>query len=312
VILVNGTPVPEDKATVPALDAGFLYGETVFTTVGIVDRTPLFLDRHIARLARMASEAGIASCPGVDALAAGVRTMIGIHDPPPRLLRITVTPGSLSAAAIDRRPETPGAWYVFPIFRPDPDPGLYDAGVPVELGPPLALPAGDPRSRLKTGNLFLSRWLRLRKRPECAEILLSGRSGRIVEGTVSNVFFVEDSGTVLTPPESWGVLPGVIRAVVLETLGEAGRSVRFGAPTRRSLEGIREIVLTNSFIGALPVSRILPPEGDSAGSEPVWSLATAPELSRTLKAALDRKIRSEREAWRNTHPAGLQVRKSPD
>lgn len=311
-ILVNGTPTPEDKAIVSALDAGFLYGETVFTTVGIVDRTPLFLDRHIGRIIRMSSEAGIASCPGPEALAAGVTRMIEIHDPPPRLLRITVTPGPLPAAAIDQKPKTPGAWYVFPVFRPDPAPALYEAGVTVELGPSLALPGGDPRSRLKTGNLFLSRWLRSRKRPESAEILLSGRTGRIVEGTVSNVFFVEDSGSVLTPPESWGVLPGVIRAVVLEILGETGRSVRFGAPTRRSLGGIREILLTNSFFGACPVSRVLPPADVPAESEPIWTLSSPPELSRSLKAALDVRIRSEREAWRNTLRSRLQDRKSPD
>lgn len=315
-ILVNGTPVPPENATVRALDAGFLYGETVFTTVGIVERTPVFLDRHIERLARMADALGIASCPGPEVLRLGVKRMIDIHDPVPRLLRITVTPGPLSAATIDRKPEAPGSWYVFPVFRSDPDPAVYESGVDVDLGPPLALPALDPRSHLKTGNLLLSRWLRSRKRPSSVDVLLSGRSGRLLEGTVSNVFFVETSGAVMTPPESWGVLPGIVRSVVLEFLGRNETTVRFDSPTRRTLSGIREIFLTNSFLGVMPVSRLLSPEDARGRESPVWVASDLPEVSRSLRKELDGRIRREIEAWPQILPvpnsARLQERKSPD
>ncbi len=315
-ILVNGTPVLPENATVRALDAGFLYGETVFTTVGIVNRTPVFLDRHIERLARMAEALGIASCPGPETLRLGVKRMIDIHDPVPRLLRITVTPGPLSAATIDRTPEAPGSWYVFPVFRSDPDPAVYETGVDVDLGPPLALPALDPRSHLKTGNLLLSRWLRSRKRPSSVDILLSGRAGRLLEGTVSNVFFVENSGTIMTPPESWGVLPGIVRSVVLEILGQDKTAFRFDSPTRKALSDVREIFLTNSYLGVMPVSRLLNSVDGRKRESIAWTASVQPEVSRLLRKELAGRIRKEIEAWQEIlpvpNPARLQERKSPD
>jgi 4-amino-4-deoxychorismate lyase len=88
--------------------------------------------------------------------------------------------------------------------------------------------------------------------PAIAEALLFSSSGKLVSGTMSNVFIVDGSG-LRTPRMDLCGVAGVMRRVVL---GEAARA---GIPTSESvldandLCGANEIFLTNARIGIWPV-----------------------------------------------------------
>ena len=84
--------------------------------------------------------------------------------------------------------------------------------VPVALRP-LPVPADDYRLRYKTTD----RDFYDDARRECGayEAVFVDEAGRVTEGTFTSVF-VEREGTLLTPPASRGLLPGVLRAKLID------------------------------------------------------------------------------------------------
>jgi branched-subunit amino acid aminotransferase/4-amino-4-deoxychorismate lyase len=87
------------------------------------------------------------------------------------------------------------------------------------------------------------------------EALFLNGQGRLAEGSASNVFLLSNN-RLETPPVSAGLLPGVLRSVLLERGGEAGLSVREADLSPEDVLSAEAVFLTNSIIGITPVSRL--------------------------------------------------------
>lgn len=75
------------------------------------------------------------------------------------------------------------------------------------------------------------------------EVLFINERGEVTEGAISNLF-VEQSGKLLTPPLASGVLPGVLRRHLLETVKAEERTL-----TIADLESAEAVFLGNSVRG---------------------------------------------------------------
>ena len=82
------------------------------------------------------------------------------------------------------------------------------------------------------------------------EVLFLNSRGEICEGSVSNVFFVSEAG-IATPPVSCGLLDGILRRHVMSV-----RDVKEQALTPEMVPRFREMFVTNSLLGIMPVSRL--------------------------------------------------------
>ena len=110
-----------------------------------------------------------------------------------------------------------------------------------------------------SGDLFLRHKTSVRTRYDaawraaeaagCFDMLFFNERGELTEGGRSNVL-VRIDGQWITPALSCGLLPGVMRAVLIEQWG-----VREGVVTRAMLEGAQEIVVCNSLRGPLQVQQ---------------------------------------------------------
>jgi len=58
-IFVNGKVLPVERAVVPAVDRGFLFGDAVYEVIKVHRGVPLFLGLHLTRLANSLKQAGI-------------------------------------------------------------------------------------------------------------------------------------------------------------------------------------------------------------------------------------------------------------
>ncbi|MCF6221580.1 MAG: aminodeoxychorismate synthase component I [Robiginitomaculum sp.] len=91
---------------------------------------------------------------------------------------------------------------------------------------------------------------RLKEKTECKEILLFNECGALCEGSYTNVFIVKD-GQMLTPPVSCGLLPGILRQVLLRS-GQAKEHI-LGLDDVRAAE---KIYIGNSVRGLMEVKLV--------------------------------------------------------
>jgi branched-subunit amino acid aminotransferase/4-amino-4-deoxychorismate lyase len=102
-------------------------------------------------------------------------------------------------------------------------------------------------------------------------------TGRAIEGATCNLFAVHH-GAVSTPAVDGGALPGIVRARVLEICAREGLATRVRPLSLRELRGAREVFVTSSLRGVVPVTRI-----DGA---PVGSGAITERISVAYAAAM--------------------------
>lgn len=93
---------------------------------------------------------------------------------------------------------------------------------------------------------------------EFAEGLLLDARDRVIEGTVSNVFVVEDDRLITPALERSGVA-GVMRRLILEQLATtAGLGISVEPITRAQLLSADEVLVCNSVFGIWPVVSLAP------------------------------------------------------
>lgn len=85
------------------------------------------------------------------------------------------------------------------------------------------------------------------------EGLVGDTAGRVIEGTMSNLFLINPTGDVLTPDLSQCGIAGVMRRFIMQTLAESGIQCHIQAVTDRDVEQAQALFMTNSLMGVLPV-----------------------------------------------------------
>jgi branched-chain amino acid aminotransferase len=237
----NGQVVQARAVRIAPDDAGFLHGDGLFETLRVEEGQPRHVGLHLDRL--------LASLPRVEieipedrkALEDAVAAVAFAGPRPTARLRITVTRG---AAGVPTR-------LVTAVPYDPPDASSYREGVAAVLVPDLRLDARGPLAGLKSLCWQTNRLALLRAgRAGAFEALLMNQQGRLVEGARSNLVVVLDDG-IFTPPLEDGCLPGTIRRRLLEAGAIAERPL---AP--EDLERAREVLLTNSLVGVLPVGTL--------------------------------------------------------
>jgi branched-chain amino acid aminotransferase len=121
---------------------------------------------------------------------------------------------------------------------------------------PFRQSRADPLAGHKTTN-YLPRLLALRaaQAARCGEALWFTPENRLAEGSVSNIFLVKDS-VLKTPPRDTPVLPGITRAVVIESAQAVGIEVRETSLDIDDLLDADEVFITNTGMEVVPVIRV--------------------------------------------------------
>ncbi|NSX12579.1 aminodeoxychorismate synthase component I [Cupriavidus taiwanensis] len=210
-------------------------GFTLFETLRVQDGACRYLARHLARIGASALAFGFAF--DADAARAAVAAQAAQLGAGTWRLRLSVDKaGTLAFASGALAPLPAGPVGV--DIAPDP------------------LPVADPLRRHKTSAraVFDAGWQAAERAGGFDRLFFNPR-GELLEGGRSSVF-VRVDGRWLTPPLSADILPGVMRAVVLETggaaLGAPGEAVEEAVVTRAMLARAEAIVLVNALRGAMP------------------------------------------------------------
>ena len=245
-VLVNGVAVD----MISVRDRGLQYGDGLFETIAVHRGTPLLWEQHAQRLLAGAVRLGMLPPEVVLLRAEADQLCRGVER---GVLKIILTRG------VSGRGYRPDA--SIPMTRvlslspwPDYQPSWSGEGVAVRLCQTRL--ASQPRlAGLKHLNRLEQVLARAEWDDEYAEGLMQDESGNIIEGTMTNVFLVEE-GTLCTPDVTRCGVEGVMRGAVLEQAGCLGIACRVGPVTATQLEQADELFLTNSLIGLWPVRRI--------------------------------------------------------
>src|SRR5450432_614621 len=280
-VMIDGRLVPPERAVVSVFDRGFLYGDSVFEALRTHHGRLTLLDAHLNRLERSARQVFIALPVPLSTLRAEVFEAVRAHGGSECYVRLMLTRGTASALGLDPELAENPCRVVLVSRLKVPPREVYERGIDaITFRVERASDALSVASA-KIGN-YLASVLAMRKARElgASEALLEDAHGSILEGSTSNVFAVF-AGTLVTPPESAAILPGITRARVLEVAREAGIALELRAISQRELAHADEVFITSSIREVVPITKL---DGQPVGSGTPGPVAR--ELLRRFRESL--------------------------
>ncbi len=246
-MLINGEP----GTHISALDRGLQYGDGLFETIAVVDSRPCLWERHYRRLASGCERLGI-PVPVADILLKEIQQEIGENDR--GVIKITITRGEGGRGySFPRSPEPNRIIHLSPW--PDYPEDILSDGTRVRicntrLGTNPTLAGMKHLNRLEQV-MARSEW----DDPEISEGLMLDARGRVIEGTMSNIFMFK--GGILHTPDLTGCgVEGVMRGLVMEVAESLGLQVNIGQIGLSEAFQADSLMLTNSLIGIWPVKNL--------------------------------------------------------
>jgi 4-amino-4-deoxychorismate lyase len=264
--LHNGIPM----AVVSVTNRGFAYGDGLFATIKISDGHPQFLSEHLQRIRRdcvrlninldnVALEREIISLLSAQLMSTPTRFLttptqfLTTHNR--GILKVVITRKSNNQRGYAAAPRAAGERFLlFYPLQPTDDVRARD-GVAVHL-----CRQHLSEQHALAGIKHLNRLEQVLARAEwfdsaIAEGLMLDGAGRLIEGTMSNVFLVR-SGCVTTPRLHRCGVVGVLRTVIMQQLSARCAPVVEDDLTLDDLYAADEVFLSNSVIGIWPVRKI--------------------------------------------------------
>jgi 4-amino-4-deoxychorismate lyase len=248
-LLIDGVSL----SAVSALDRGLHFGDGLFETIACLHGRPRFLTLHLERLALGCDRLGIAP-PDATALRREIEQLAGQAQR--SIVKIILTRGPALARGYAPTGREKPTRIAIRYPWPEEDPSVNRDGARVRIAA-TRLGENPALAGLKHCNRLEQILARSEAGSDSAdEALMLSRSGRVISGTMSNVFVVEGSGhsaRLCTPSVALCGVAGVMRRVVLREAARSGIPVAESVLSLVDLAAAREVFLTNARIGILPV-----------------------------------------------------------
>ncbi len=240
-----------DCESIPASDRGLLYGDGLFETMAAWNGHIVLLEDHLERLSLGADRLGL-PIPDMEVLRGEVIDLL------PRqgraVIKLILTRGSGGRGY--RQPEKIKIRRIVSLHPwPDYPETWAKDGIAVRLCETRL--ASDPvLAGMKTLNrlhqvLARAEW----DDPNVAEGLMMDADGRVVCGTMSNLFLVR-SGALVTPDLEYSGVAGVMRKQILKIAAQMDIEIQERAVSLDDLSQADEIFVSNSLILIWPVRQL--------------------------------------------------------
>lgn len=225
-VILNGDLIEQSVSLCD--ESGWMAGSGIFETIKTVDNMPWALSRHMRRAISSVRAKGI-TIPSEDQIRAGVQLLLSTEKFPQGVLRLSFAEGGNWSAA-HLAYET----VVSPAKLVTYEKSLKSADRPVK-----SFPYDHRLTILKAAHDV-----------GADEAIIINDQGRVCEGSVTNLL-LRIGGQWVTPPISDGVLPGIVRALVIENCEVLVRSI-----WQSQLEEVSSGFLLSSLRIAQPIASI--------------------------------------------------------
>jgi 4-amino-4-deoxychorismate lyase len=252
-ILVNGKAL----TMVSAQDRGLLYGDGLFETIAVIDRQPRLMDLHWQRLRQGCRRLNI-PVPERKILDGDIQHLLFHSDYSKNarsVIKVIMTRGA-GGRGYRYQPDTLATRIVMISDWPAHYETMAADGVHCKLC----------STRLSTQPLLagikhLNRLEQVMARAEWSddridEGIMLDQNGLLIEGTMSNIFLVNQQGQLVTPSLEHCGIAGVQRENILTLAADQHMDCRISDLSVSELPRYKEVFLTNSLIGIWPVLSI--------------------------------------------------------
>ncbi len=289
---VRGQYLPIGEAAVPLTDWGFLRSDATYDVVTVWQGAFFRLDAHLERF--MASCARFRLDPGrspaqITAVLEHCVRLSGLRD---AYVEMIVTRGQPPWGSRDPRLAV-NQFYAFAVpYVWIANAEQRERGLNLVVSDVQRIPASsvDPRAKNYHWNDLTMGLLGALDAGGDTVVLTDG-AGHVVEGPGFNVFCVNALGQLVTPAQ--GVLEGITRRTVIEMAQALGLPLQVRALPVQELRSAREVFLSTSGGGVLPVTRL---DGQAVGDGAVgpvthqfvqtyWNWHRDPRFSRPVGTA---------------------------
>lgn len=243
--------IVDAEAAIDARERGVLLGDGVFETLALIGAAPLRLQRHVKRIGAGAEVLGIPMAENAAAVAEAISALCDIENVFEGSVRITLLRGPAPRGVLP--PESPSPTLMISVA-----PGTVGGQSPLSviIAKSTRRNEHSPLASIKSTN-YLDAIIAAREaRAAGAEdaLLLNTRE-QVCEATAANLF-CRYGDALVTPPVSDGVLPGIMRACVMDSETVTERSLSVEEVCRAD-----EIFLTSS----LAIRPVIAVDGKSVG-----------------------------------------------
>lgn len=251
--LINSCVNGEVSSSISIQDRGFNYGDGVFETIAVINQNLIFWKQHFQRLILGCNALGI-QCPTELELNADIDKLLNVNiDITALVIKIIITRGNSERGyRISEKSESNVVVLLssYPVYPSS----FWLEGIKITCCKTI-LSKQKQLSGVKHLNRLEQVLARQEWDDEFQEGLMSDEDGYVIEGVMSNLFFVKNNSIVTPCIENSGI-DGIMRNVVLNLCESSGIIVKQDKITLEQVLDADEIFVTNSIVGIWPVNTI--------------------------------------------------------
>lgn len=249
-IYLNGSYIPETEGKVSVFDRGFLFSDSVYEVVSVLDGRLVDFDGHVCRLARSLGELGIKGAPDAGAWLAICRELVKRNSVDEGMIYWQVTRGTPADRDFVFPSEgTTPTVLAFTQSRALAENPMAKRGISVVTLPDLRWGRAD----IKTTQLLYASLMKNEAITRGADDAWMERNGVVTEGTAQNAHIITKDGVLITHPLNREILHGITRAAVLPMVAQTIDERPF---TVAEAEQAAEAFVSSASGFVMPVARI--------------------------------------------------------
>ena len=262
-VFLNGQFIAKEKAKISPFDRGFLFGDAIYEGVPIYKKQAFLLKEHYYRLSKNLNKIGIEQVLSLEKFTQIIATLVSSNS-------IYASFGiyfQISRGEQEHRSHKYPANIqptIFACIQPTNKAcfNIYKNGFIANA----ELDSRWHKTHIKATSL-LANILHLQN--DAIETILYDQSLNFVEGCSSNVFFVKDN-TILTPPQTKNILPGITRAHLFNLAASIGIDIIETDCNLINLSDYEEAFITGQYKEILPIVKINEQKIGSGTPGKIW------------------------------------------
>ncbi len=249
-VFLNGVFILKNKASIPVMDRGFLFGDGIYEVIPSYQGKLFYLDTHLKRLQRSLDAVQIPNPYTNNKWLEILEQLLGYSQSTNQSLYLQITRGADTQRKHSFKKLNPTVYIESNQFIVK-NKSLLEKGFSVITQADIRWSRCDIKATSLLANIM---YIQNAKEARVEEVILH-RNNIITEGATSNVFMIKDN-TLYTHPADTHILSGITRDLVLESAITCHLKIDKSGFTKNKLLNADEVWISSSTREIMPITKI--------------------------------------------------------